>query len=183
MAGRNNATNFVSASRQQRDGIEMYVDGAGQALVGFSARSEALQLAAGRPQPSRSRSITARNGLALKVAAPGAVPGAWACVARGALDFPAPPSAPLAPTKTPSRWRRSKQRQAGGIHRPVAGIPHSWRPLGKISKLQPARLIFGFVTPLNDPRSAPIIDPVLRIEPPCGLVGCAANKEGSRPGQ
>jgi len=36
------------------------------------------------------------------------------------------PSVPLALTKTPSHWHRSKQRQAGGIHPPVAGIRLSW---------------------------------------------------------
>jgi len=55
----------------------------------------ALQLAAGRP--SQSRSIIARKGLALKVAAPGAVEAsdAWASAAQGAADSPTPASVAL----------------------------------------------------------------------------------------
>src|SRR4029077_15676511 len=74
---------------------------------------------------------TARKGLALKLCGQEEVRAraafdTWVRVAQ-AFDFqvPAFPAFAIAPralTKTPCRWHCAPQRQAGGIHRPFAGI-------------------------------------------------------------
>src|SRR4029077_11374311 len=127
---------------------------------------------------------TARKGLALKLCGQEEVRAraafdTWVRVAQ-AFDFqvPAFPAFAIAPralTKTPCRWHCAPQRQAGGIHRPFAGIRLSSYAPRKISQQCPIQLISSSL--LIDPRSIPIVDEVLRIEPNGRLIRCAANDQ------
>ena len=53
-----------------------------------------------------------------------------------------------------------------------AGRPNPKGKLARIGPPLPVSLGAPFVTPLNHPCSAPIINPILRVHPPCGLIRC-----------